>query len=656
MNTLFPAWLDAVSGHYAKQWEDVEVEPPESTSQDLIAALQQCLDEAHRLADLRKSIADLDIVMPSDVAYSRLIARHMMEHAWDMEELLEFLADPDLNSAGSRNYKRVVDFVVKNGVSLEVQERLFDIIQGALGVGLLAEEEIRYIVRTARYIKLGDRRLMYEAPRILHCHYLKMWAGIKSCTILGPHDLKERVLSDWAQFIVQTDLTSVGCSVLSMLLQHLPTGSMVSNHVHRFLADWTIKSEIWQDSARLDQDIQAVRAMLRSWPGEFAAEQVVRTTEQLVVKCMEMRPTTTRPWRTWSAIVSGLGTTDTFEWSGWTILQLKQEALGVGTVEPVSFAQFPRAKNKKTSASGGKQSSDTRDPRKTSILNTPRQLLVRLWTIKALSAAVSMDSNSTLARTRVVSALIHQLEHCSNSISEDALTALLFTIHDLRAPYIGLLEFIVPYLRSSQPSESFVKALDDVERGSLSLNEAFLDDSMYVRLKKHIPEVLNSMSSGLNIYSDDFNATALSLIQTDKRLHRIVFRVLRRNTFLKTNLSQSWIEGPLAAARAGLNVRAAPGPLPGRSLQLMHTLATAFACSPVVSPRGALRRVYWCYKFVEKHNGPLRPEMTRAIYHAGITRYRDVNRIVDAAQIEWVMGLVRKVEGQEVADHLRWHR
>src|SRR6201999_1081642 len=56
-------------------------------------------------------------------------------------------------------------------------------------------------------------------------------------------------------------------------------------------------------------------------------------------------------------------------------------------------------------------------------------------------------------------------------------------------------------------------------------------------------------------------------------------------------------------------------------VDLIHDLAISFATTPVASPRAALRRVYWCYLFLCRYKVPIQPVITRALWHAGVTRY-----------------------------------
>jgi hypothetical protein len=97
---------------------------------------------------------------------------------------------------------------------------------------------------------------------------------------------------------------------------------------------------------------------------------------------------------------------------------------------------------------------------------------------------------------------------------------------------------------------------------------------------------------------------------------------------------------------------ARPSDLPTRDqvIELVHDLAISFATSPVATPRAALRRVYWCYRFLRRYSIPIQPIMTRALWHAGVVRYGEQG--TSAILLNWVLARVREVEGYHVAKEL----
>jgi hypothetical protein len=85
-------------------------------------------------------------------------------------------------------------------------------------------------------------------------------------------------------------------------------------------------------------------------------------------------------------------------------------------------------------------------------------------------------------------------------------------------------------------------------------------------------------------------------------------------------------------------------------VDLIHHLAISFATSPVATPRAALRRVYWCYRFYGYHGIPIDATITRALWHAGVTRYGAGGTATTL--LLWLLDLIARVEGDGVCRQL----
>jgi hypothetical protein len=87
-------------------------------------------------------------------------------------------------------------------------------------------------------------------------------------------------------------------------------------------------------------------------------------------------------------------------------------------------------------------------------------------------------------------------------------------------------------------------------------------------------------------------------------------------------------------------------------VQFMNYLAISFATSPVATPRTALRRVYWCYLYLRRCAAPVQPAITKALWHAAVTRASPAG--VSPTLMKWILHQVEKVEGREIALSLFW--
>ncbi|TID14336.1 fungal specific transcription factor domain containing protein [Venturia nashicola] len=97
---------------------------------------------------------------------------------------------------------------------------------------------------------------------------------------------------------------------------------------------------------------------------------------------------------------------------------------------------------------------------------------------------------------------------------------------------------------------------------------------------------------------------------------------------------------------------------------LVHIVADAFSRSHSVCTfsrgtgykqlrnRQVFRNVYRAYRYLVTRQSPIRPLMARALVRAAIIRPLDQNEWVNTARVKFILEIVRRVEGKEVADEL----
>lgn len=87
-------------------------------------------------------------------------------------------------------------------------------------------------------------------------------------------------------------------------------------------------------------------------------------------------------------------------------------------------------------------------------------------------------------------------------------------------------------------------------------------------------------------------------------------------------------------------------------VEILNRMALAYSKASHLSPRMAFGRVHYCYLSLRRERLPLRSDMTRALTSAGVIRYLQAGKWVSTVRFTWILGLVRKTEGEEVADKL----
>jgi hypothetical protein len=92
-------------------------------------------------------------------------------------------------------------------------------------------------------------------------------------------------------------------------------------------------------------------------------------------------------------------------------------------------------------------------------------------------------------------------------------------------------------------------------------------------------------------------------------------------------------------------------------IDLLHECAEAFSKQKKVTHRVRFRNVHLCYRYLAIRGAPMTPTMSRALVKAGITDYLAEGVNVSKAQVKWIVEMVAKIEGEEVAkqlDELAW--
>lgn len=82
---------------------------------------------------------------------------------------------------------------------------------------------------------------------------------------------------------------------------------------------------------------------------------------------------------------------------------------------------------------------------------------------------------------------------------------------------------------------------------------------------------------------------------------------------------------------------------------LIHQMASVFAHASYLSDREAYRWVHACYRVQIQDWNRLRPELSRALTHAGIIRLLRVGKWVSGTQLRYILNIVQAVEGTTVA-------
>ncbi|GAB7337450.1 hypothetical protein MBLNU457_g2789t1 [Dothideomycetes sp. NU457] len=92
--------------------------------------------------------------------------------------------------------------------------------------------------------------------------------------------------------------------------------------------------------------------------------------------------------------------------------------------------------------------------------------------------------------------------------------------------------------------------------------------------------------------------------------------------------------------------------LSGQFIDLVNTMLFALARAPGLTPRQAYRAVWQCYRYQRDRGVEPRSDWSRALVHAGVTRFLREGLWLSSMRLEFILKWVRQIEGDIVADKL----
>jgi len=137
---------------------------------------------------------------------------------------------------------------------------------------------------------------------------------------------------------------------------------------------------------------------------------------------------------------------------------------------------------------------------------------------------------------------------------------------------------------------------------------------------------------------------AINLVRTNTELRYVIFALMRCHDIQVRISDHKW--------RGGVRP-----PVPNLRVYLVHQIAYAIAYHTPGVARRAFRNVHYCYRGLVRSGAPIRPLMSKALVTAGVIRPLQDEENVPTARLQWVLNIVREVEGEGVAvklDFLVW--
>ncbi|EGE77789.1 hypothetical protein RJZ56_004318 [Blastomyces dermatitidis] len=581
---------------------------------------------------------------------------------WDIDDLYDFFSDPFLNVPAAENYVTLVEHCVMH---TERKTRLyahFRFLKRSIMLGLVPVEEICKIIKLIPSIKTKTREHgkstigKANSGDVASC-YQAIWDGLKSSPVLTPSDIGRETMALWVEEILKASppgrLSQLGMNVIHTLDGPGTSGS-------NLLADVLLRRVILMAASApkstikdipndaLHEILSYTKALLDSCSPESAVTHILRITELLVFSPV---------YNKWSA-------QSLYIWH-WTLSRLDNDLV---LFSATSRSNFDSA------------SSLASPPLENNDLNTPNRLkrLLEMWVVAVLGHASASYTILDFRRRSVFRRLLSSLDRTLGAFrGTDILTRLRIYLQDSRLRDLPATDLVL----SNAADIEFAKArkqfywskqsghtggpssLDPAIKAKLldpthspkTIKEILPYFSMYTRNRGAIYSTFDRLAKTTDVTSPSFIHQIISFTEAGAIPRSAVLRLLRRHTPLKVALSRCWQQPAVtyAVAEPGTSP---PDPClypnPIECLRMLHILALVFSCTTTVTPTTSWRLTQWVYLFIVQHHGPVSPILTRALFQAGVTRYREAGKPVPKRKYAFIMQKIKEAEGTAVANAL----
>lgn len=569
------------------------------------------------IEDARDFARRLQIDLQREPQYSRQIFDNLLSRsAADLTQVIRFLDDPFLNTRGSGNYLAAVELIARSKAKRAKRVAVFNAVARALELGLVPPEELCLIIKALPNIRVErNKRLGDWHQKDLLRHYRVLWKAIGRCNILGYRDLEKVTVDTWMQELLRARNFRFAKEVV--------------------IATHEADSDIHWPSALIITWLKTVHSPnavnLPSWPAEFlslldaecAARCIVNVTELLVSTPEDQNRT--ELLETWQDCLQRVSNVKGIVLAR-TWLDLPAY---IDNVEHGSTASDPG-----TSAQ--------------------HQIILRLWMLRSLSWSLGPPYQQDIRDTDLPIYLLLNLyemnvQHTQGSFLAD----LMHGVQSLNLPCNHLLLLAADLKLRKLTTKRTRETLEQLETSKTSLADLWTDIAVYNGVRFLFFGTYERMLRGMDLTDAASVEECLRLARTgDPKSVRSLLRLLNFHTPLKLCLNKAWtpLPGPeqKALVRYHHGPRDSECPDPYAAVDLIHQLAVAFSCCPHLTPSRSFHLTRWLYGYLRRHGGPVYPSLVRAMYHAGVVRYRREGRRIAHARYEYIMWIMSKFEDRDV--------
>ncbi|KAJ5287386.1 hypothetical protein N7478_003072 [Penicillium angulare] len=578
------------------------------------------------IEDARDFARRLGIDLQRKPKYSRQIFDSLLKRSTtDFTEAVRFLDDPFLNTRGSGNYLAAVELFARTQAKRSPRVAVLDAIARALELGLVPSTELCSIVKAIPNILVGKNKPLGRSdPGALRAHYRLLWKAIGRCNILGYRDLDKDVVDAWLK-----ELKSVGKIRLASDIIVATHGPGWDHYwPSTFLLDWLETVEEF-DSPK-PNSFEFPRTILTQIDPDCAVKCLIDVTERLVSN-RQTKSDNNKDLLKWqyclqglSANASTIGSSQTWSDLPHAYMHNHQEALDA----------FP--------------SSDG--------LPVQHQVVMRLWILKSLSRSLGPVTQRIKSTDQPIYLLLNLYETVSQTTGS-FLADFLRDIHGLNMPYNGLLLLANDLKLRKLINNTTHQTLINLETSKISLEDTWNNRDICNTTRRFLQGAFEQMFRQMDLTDPQFMNECLRFARLgDSESISSIIRLLDSHTSFKLSLNKASIPIPHPDEMVLVRYHPAPReswcPDPYVAAEFIHQLAVAASCSQHLAPNRSFHIVQWLYRYLRRYGGPVYPSLVRAMYHAGVVRYRREGHRMSETQQAYIMWIIRKFEADKVVKQM----
>ncbi|KAI9837424.1 MAG: hypothetical protein M1837_002969 [Sclerophora amabilis] len=556
-----------------------------------------------------------------DPSWSKYLFEKLLRLGSSPGDLAEYLVNPAVNVPEAHNTVTILKFYMKRSLETEHYSQLEDILGQLLEVGMLSNFDIRVIIQHLPL--LADRVFVLNQDResAKISTLATLWFRIKTCPVFTVRNLEAATLNS---LLAQINRLTSSPQTQSLTLDIIKSARQEDlNHIVRpasdFLAKWFVEwGEQTNDGER--NPCKEALTLLRTLP-RSASQLLIRSTTALLQE--RANPA--------SGQECALGTT-----LAWINMVSKCQAIGSRM-----FSDELRAAEGLLAASGNIHTI-------AAYLKEQDHLEIAIFFFRFLvhKASHRRDKSPTRVIHRL-SHLIHEFRSlCHDDLFSSPFTNVIRLATQRGLPFGHAVGPMVQLLREIGLYKEIRQLFAYCKQRKILVKSAILGEHISIRSQTDRDEATAIFKDfqGLKLHlCGDF---AVNTIKCPSGNPSYIWRLVQSQ--LPWRCFDSDVSRPHVKKFKSFEPR----------IKLIYGIAEAYAHAEHLAPSTAFRYVYRCYRYLRSRRVECRPELARAMVHAGITRALCADQKVGNEKLRLILRTVYEAEGDTVAhtlDELVYH-